>query len=85
MLTGSAAELPLIERIAADIANPRAVIAPAPYLAHLPALMARMSALVTPDTGAFAPGGGSGHAGDCPVCRVRLAAQRPGGALENTR
>lgn len=54
VLTGSAAELPLIERIAADIANPRAVIsAGAVPLAHLPALMARMSALVTPDTGAL--------------------------------
>ena len=54
VLTGSAAELPLIARIAADIANPRAVIsAGAVPLAHLPALMARMSALVTPDTGAL--------------------------------
>ena len=54
VLTGSAAELPLIERIAADIANPRAIIsAGAVPLAHLPALMARMSALVTPDTGAL--------------------------------
>ena len=49
VLTGSAAELPLIERIAADIANRAPSSAPAPCpLAHLPALMARMSALVTP-------------------------------------
>lgn len=52
VLTGSAAELPLTQRIAADIASPRVVVgAGAVPLPWMPALLARMSALVTPDTG----------------------------------
>lgn len=52
VITGSPAERPLAERIAADIGSPRvAVTAGQVPLAEMPALLQRFAALVTPDTG----------------------------------
>lgn len=54
VLTGSPAEFGLNQRIAAEIASPRAVVsAGALPLPLWPALLARMQLLVTPDTGAL--------------------------------